>query len=289
MTSTPSRRTTPRTRPATRAAGLTPRGRVLRRAAGGALAGLAVASAASLTSTVIPDASSPTVSVSAQTQAQPSPVAAALVVERPVRASRSRTPAPKRVTPTKQVVKTVEVGPSFSGQASWYGGSFQGQRTANGERFDTNDLTAASKTLPFGTRLRVCHDGCVVVRINDRGPYVGGRVLDLSRAASDAIGFSGVAHVTATPIDERTVTVVDSAALRKLQAHEAHVRLVARSHRLRAAQLARAADAAQQAQLAKLPVAASTEPSNGRVPAPASASLLTASAGGLLLLRRVRP
>lgn len=110
--------------------------------------------------------------------------------------------------PVHFVTKTVAVGASFSGQASWYGGSFQGQRTASGERFDTNDLTAASKTLAFGTRLRVCRRSrCVVVRINDRGPYVGSRVLDLSRAARDALGYDGVAFVTATPVGRRRVAV----------------------------------------------------------------------------------
>ena len=100
------------------------------------------------------------------------------------------------------------MGASFSGDASWYGGSFQGQRTANGEHFDTNDLTAASKTLPFGTRLRVCrYSRCVVVRVNDRGPYVGDRILDLSQAASQAIGYSGVAYVNATPVATRSVAV----------------------------------------------------------------------------------
>ena len=95
----------------------------------------------------------------------------------------------------------VPVGPSFTGAASWYGGFFQGRRTANGELFDTRALTAASRTLPFGTRLRVCRSGrCVVVRINDRGPYVGQRVLDLSYAAAQLLGYDGVEQVTATPV-----------------------------------------------------------------------------------------
>lgn len=65
-------------------------------------------------------------------------------------------------------------------------------------------LTAAHRTLPFGTRLRVCRgDRCVVVRINDRGPYAGGRILDLSRGAAEQIGLvhSGVAQVSATVVD----------------------------------------------------------------------------------------
>ncbi len=85
-----------------------------------------------------------------------------------------------------------------SGEASWYGPGFQGKGTANGETFDTNQLTAAHKTLPFGSIVRVYSSStarCVFVRINDRGPYVDGRVIDLSRAAADAIGMESVADV----------------------------------------------------------------------------------------------
>jgi rare lipoprotein A len=85
------------------------------------------------------------------------------------------------------------------GAASWYGPGFHGKRTANGEKFDTNALTAAHKTLPFGTQLRVTNERTgksVVVRINDRGPYAHGRVIDLSKAAAEAVGISGVGQVT---------------------------------------------------------------------------------------------
>lgn len=85
-----------------------------------------------------------------------------------------------------------------SGEASWYGPGFQGNNTANGERFDTGALTAAHKTLPFGTIVRVTSSAtgrCAFVRINDRGPYIDGRVIDLSRAAADAIGMESVAPV----------------------------------------------------------------------------------------------
>jgi rare lipoprotein A len=78
------------------------------------------------------------------------------------------------------------------GMASWYGEQFQGRRTASGERFDMNAFTAAHKTLPFGTRVRVRHASTgkeVVVRINDRGPFTKGRVIDLSRAAAVSIGL----------------------------------------------------------------------------------------------------
>ena len=74
--------------------------------------------------------------------------------------------------------------------ASYYG-SESGNRTANGERFNPHGLTAAHRTLPFGTRLRVCYHGCVVVRVNDRGPFIRGRQLDLSRGAAARIGMLG--------------------------------------------------------------------------------------------------
>ena len=82
--------------------------------------------------------------------------------------------------------------PAERGRASWYGGRFHGRRTASGERFDQHALTAAHRRLPFGTRVRVknLRNGrTVVVRINDRGPYGAGRVIDLSRAAAAALGM----------------------------------------------------------------------------------------------------
>ena len=88
----------------------------------------------------------------------------------------------------------------LEGLASWYGGKFQGRLTANGERFDTNELTAAHRTLPFDSEVLVTNTRTgrsVVVRINDRGPFVDGRVIDLSRAAASRIGIvsSGVGPV----------------------------------------------------------------------------------------------
>ena len=86
-----------------------------------------------------------------------------------------------------------------SGQASWYGPGFDGRRTASGEIFDTEEMTAAHRTLPFGTRVRVTNQRTgvsTVVRINDRGPYAHGRVIDLSRRSAEAIGLSGVASVS---------------------------------------------------------------------------------------------
>ena len=84
--------------------------------------------------------------------------------------------------------------------ASWYGDYFHGRTTANGETYNMYGHTAASKTLPFGTRLEVCYQSCVTVRINDRGPYIGARELDLSYGAAQAIGLvgPGVDYVSVT-------------------------------------------------------------------------------------------
>ncbi|SBO43511.1 septal ring lytic transglycosylase RlpA family protein [Cyanobium sp. NIES-981] len=86
------------------------------------------------------------------------------------------------------------------GDASWYGPGFYGRRTANGERFQRGTLTAAHRTLPFGTRVRVTnlHNGrTTVVRINDRGPFHGNRVIDLAHGAASEVGLtaSGLAPV----------------------------------------------------------------------------------------------
>lgn len=82
-------------------------------------------------------------------------------------------------------------GHSFSGIASYYGNE-AGNRTASGQRFNQNAMTAAHRTLPFGTRLKVTHAGrSVVVTINDRGPFIRGRVLDLSTGAARAVGLTG--------------------------------------------------------------------------------------------------
>jgi rare lipoprotein A len=90
-------------------------------------------------------------------------------------------------------------GHGFAGKASFYGNE-SGSKTASGQRFNQNAMTAAHRSLPFGTKLRVTHRGqSVVVTINDRGPFIRGRVLDLSKGAARAIGLTGagVGHVTA--------------------------------------------------------------------------------------------
>lgn len=97
---------------------------------------------------------------------------------------------------------TSGTGRSFSGVASYYGNE-SGSRTASGQRFNQNAMTAAHRSLPFGTKLRVTHGSqSVIVTINDRGPFIRGRVLDLSTGAARAIGLTsrGVGRVTAEVI-----------------------------------------------------------------------------------------
>ena len=87
----------------------------------------------------------------------------------------------------------------FSALASWYGPYYHGRTSASGEVFNQWALTAAHKTLPFGTRVRVTNPNTgatVVVRINDRGPFIGNREFDLSRAAADAVGLTAAGVAT---------------------------------------------------------------------------------------------
>ncbi len=87
-----------------------------------------------------------------------------------------------------------------TGKASWYGQRYHGRTTASGVRFDMNAMTAAHRSLPFGTRVRVtnlANRRSVVVTINDRGPFAGGRIIDLSRRAAEILGMvrTGVVRV----------------------------------------------------------------------------------------------
>jgi rare lipoprotein A len=96
---------------------------------------------------------------------------------------------------------TLGAGPELEGVASWYGGKFHGRLTSSGEVFDTNEMTAAHRTLPFGTMVKVtnlANGKSAVVKINDRGPFVDGRIIDLSRAAAEEIDMlgQGVARVS---------------------------------------------------------------------------------------------
>lgn len=107
------------------------------------------------------------------------------------------------LVPLPKLPKEISLGPvriSLSGWASWYGPECQGSRSASGEIFDQNELTAAHRSLPFGTQVRVTNmltGRSVVVRINDRGPYIQGRIIDLSTAAARVLGLMeiGVAPV----------------------------------------------------------------------------------------------
>ena len=105
------------------------------------------------------------------------------------------------IAPPAQGEEQSPVSEGLTGYASWYGGKFHGRLTASGEVFDTNELTAAHRTLPFGSVVRVTNrdnEKQVIVRINDRGPFVEGRVIDLSRAAADILGITaaGIAPVS---------------------------------------------------------------------------------------------
>jgi rare lipoprotein A len=97
---------------------------------------------------------------------------------------------------TRETPEVITPGSSFvqDGIASYYAEEFHGQKTSNGETFDMNALTAAHQTLPFGTLVRVTNKATgksVVVRINDRGPFLKDRIIDLSRAAAEKIGMIG--------------------------------------------------------------------------------------------------
>jgi rare lipoprotein A len=113
--------------------------------------------------------------------------------------ARSTTPTMMPPT-TKPVLVPVSVG-----KASWYGPGFSGKKTASGDIFDESRLTAAHRTLPLGTKAKVTNlenGKSVKVEINDRGPYAGNRIIDLSRAAAHAIGMvdDGVVQVRVDPL-----------------------------------------------------------------------------------------
>jgi rare lipoprotein A len=102
-----------------------------------------------------------------------------------------RVASAKKHTPFARHNNAAPTQIASQGIASFY---TEGQQTASGEKFDTHDLTAAHPTLPFGTRLRVTNVATgrsVTVRVNDRGPYVPGRVVDVSHSAADALGMVG--------------------------------------------------------------------------------------------------
>jgi len=112
--------------------------------------------------------------------------------------SETRTLQAVKIPDATEVFKNLPEAPkfrvveTFTGVASWYGGKFSGRKTNSGEIFDENALTAAHRTLPFNTYLRVTFlksQRSTIVRVNDRGPHVAGRVLDLSKRAAEEIGL----------------------------------------------------------------------------------------------------
>ena len=111
-----------------------------------------------------------------------------------------------------------------TGVASWYGRDFHGKRTANGERYDMHALSAAHKTLPLPTLVRVTNldnGRSVIVRVNDRGPFVKSRLIDLSYAAAKALGYAdrGTAHVRVQTLDVTTPATPLVASRTPLPAH----------------------------------------------------------------------
>lgn len=112
-----------------------------------------------------------------------------------------------------------DYGYDETGIASWYGPGFHGNTTANGESFDQNELTAAHRTLPMPSLVRVTNlenGRSVVVRVNDRGPYANGRIIDLSRRAAQLLGFegNGTAKVRVQMLDVESRAIADAAKKR---------------------------------------------------------------------------
>ena len=119
--------------------------------------------------------------------------------------SRARPPSPGSLSAGPERAGREKAGREEIGDASFYAGRHQGKPTASGEPFDKNAMTAAHRSLPFGTRLEVTNlenDRSVVVRINDRGPFVRDRIVDLSLAAAKALGMAkdGVTRVRLRPL-----------------------------------------------------------------------------------------
>ena len=136
-----------------------------------------------------------------------------LFLAAPVQASLEKMTPHRTIGHMTALHKVISLPPRMI--ASWYGEKFQGRLTASGEIFDLNKLTAAHKTLPLGTvvRLKVVSTGrSVVVRINDRGPWIKGRDFDLSEEAASVLGIHerGIAAVEATVIQVRPVRVASA-------------------------------------------------------------------------------
>ncbi len=126
----------------------------------------------------------------------------------PLTACQSRPPAPGSYRVMGKTYKTLKSSEGFYevGYASWYGDKFHGRLTANGETYDMYGRTAAHKTLPLGTKVKVINleNGSeVTARINDRGPFVEGRIIDLTRTLADELGFinQGITRVRIETLD----------------------------------------------------------------------------------------
>lgn len=120
----------------------------------------------------------------------------------------SHGPEPTGPDPAPPSAKDPASGIPLTGFASYYASSFHGRRTASGETYNQNALTAAHRTLPFGSRLRVTEISSgksVEVRINDRGPFRKDRIVDLSRRAAEELGFvaAGLTRVRIEVLDDR--------------------------------------------------------------------------------------
>ncbi len=145
------------------------------------------------------------------------PLAAVVVLAAAVDLAAAQEPGALEYGPV-QVAPTPEAELA-RGRASWYGGKFHGRLTSSGERFDMNELTAAHTTLKFGTRVRVrnvTNGREIVVRINDRGPHIRTRIIDLSKAAAAALGFlhAGEASVVLMKVLTRSECAAEPSAAR---------------------------------------------------------------------------
>ncbi|MBO3174539.1 septal ring lytic transglycosylase RlpA family protein [Dermatophilus congolensis] len=144
------------------------------------------------------------IAVSPLTSAQPAPTTNRHAVIKPATSTKTTktTKTKKKITTNTKKETTAATGPATTCRASFYD---EDQMTASGERFNPNALTAAHKTLPLGSKLRVTNPSTgatVTVRINDRGPYIGGRCLDLSAAAFSKIAnpSAGTALIRMQPV-----------------------------------------------------------------------------------------
>jgi rare lipoprotein A len=136
---------------------------------------------------------------------EPTPVTAG---EIPPVATIPSVPETEQVPPLKKIPELPQPARVETGLASWYGPRFHGKRTASGEVFNQNDFTAAHRTLPWGSKVKVtnvANGKSVEVRINDRGPFGKGRIIDVSRAAARALGIVG-SGITTVRIEWRSDT-----------------------------------------------------------------------------------